>query len=74
MKNYNEVITIEFFAGVHIDEALKEAIELAKKRDCIVEFEFNGIDFCVSQYSDIEELKKMYENAVKKHCKEAKNE
>lgn len=55
-----EVKTYEFLAGTDIREAISEAIEIAKKEGCIVNFKFNGVDMRIFSGSDIDEEIKHY--------------
>jgi hypothetical protein len=41
-------ITINFLAGTHRDDALKEAVLLALEEDTTVKFNFNGTYYTVS--------------------------
>jgi len=41
------IIGVNFLAGTHINDAVKEAIELHEKLECHVAFNFNGVDMFI---------------------------
>lgn len=45
-------IKAEILPGSDIEEAFKDASELAKKLNCFVEFYFNGVKCCASPDGD----------------------
>ena len=57
---YDEVKYIEIVAGTEIQEAVREAIKLAKRENVIVKFNFNGVELSVTQHDDVEELVDYY--------------
>ncbi len=52
MNNAMEVKIYEFLAGTSIEEACEEAVEIAKRNNCIVKFSFNGVAMKVYGFSD----------------------
>ena len=62
------VIQVKVMPGTMLEEAIEEAIHLAKERHCIVSFKFNGIEIEVDEYkddTDIEILTKIYKKKIK---------
>jgi len=39
-----EIKTFEVLAGTAIEEAVQEALSVAKRNACVVRFRFNGVD------------------------------
>lgn len=50
------VLQIHFLAGAHIEDSLKESIELSNRIGCMVGFEFNGSHYCINPESDYDAL------------------
>jgi len=61
MRHYDK-ITLSFSMGM-IGSITKDAVDLAAKHDCLVEFVFNGVTVTVSQFSDVG---KVCEDTLKK--------
>ena len=55
-----EVKEFVVLAGTDIQEAINEAIELAKRYDCIIRISFNGWKVDVHDFSDEKQLVDMY--------------
>jgi hypothetical protein len=61
----NMILIVEFLAGTDLKDALQDAKEKAKLFDvALICFDFNGINFCVSKMTDIEEKISMYNDAI----------
>jgi hypothetical protein len=50
-------LKVEIAVQCHIDEAIYEAIKLATKLNCLIEFKFQGIMVCVTQTSNAQFVK-----------------
>ena len=50
-----EIKEVEFTPGTDLEDAIREAIGLAKRENCIVKFSFNGVPMQIYEYSDITE-------------------
>ncbi len=46
---------VEVTAGTDIKEAIMQSIYYAKRHNCIVKFNFNGVNMEVSSLSDVDE-------------------
>jgi len=57
-------VEVEFIPGDTIDYAVEEAIDLAGEWNCIVEFNFNGVDMKVREFAEREYLVKMYHSKM----------
>lgn len=60
----NLSIEVKVIAGQSINDALADAIVLARKLDVMIEFEFNGIFVCVTENSNVDEQAKEYYNKL----------
>lgn len=59
----NITINVKFLAGTDIEEAVKEAKELAIRMDiAYVCFNFNGISISIGKSADINKVIKQYKN------------
>lgn len=54
MKNLWEIKEFNVLAGTSIEEAIKEALEIANCIDCIVKFNFNNVEMIIYNWSDLE--------------------
>ena len=69
---YRHIIPIthvKVMPGTTLEDAIEEAIHLAKERHCIVSFKFNGIEIEVDEYkddTDIEILTKIYRRKLRR--------
>jgi len=50
-----EIKTFEVLAGTAIEEAVREALSVAKRNACVVRFRFNGVDMEVCWFDEVEE-------------------
>lgn len=58
-------IKVEPTAGSHISKTFKEAIELAQKTNCYIEFDFNEVKCIASPQGIWEKGEEMYHDAIK---------
>lgn len=49
-----EIRTVRADPGVHIEQAIRNAIAFAKAHNCIARLEFNGTPIDVGMYSSVE--------------------
>lgn len=66
----DEIKTFELTAGDDITPAIKEAIEIARKKNCIVCFNHNGAKMKIYQYSTLEEKLKDWREQLYRNRKE----
>ena len=58
MASYDEIKFIKFWRGTSIEDACKEAIRISSDENCIVKFNFNGIEMSVDEeLPDVLEMK-----------------
>jgi hypothetical protein len=55
-----KTLTIESMPGMHITDACANAVEMAKRENCYVKFEFNEISITASPESDATMLSDSY--------------
>jgi sugar/nucleoside kinase (ribokinase family) len=60
MKNMTEIKYFDVLAGSDISDVAKEAIELAKKLNCRIIFDFNGKKLKVYHFSHLKEIIEEY--------------
>jgi hypothetical protein len=60
MDNLIEIKDFDILPGTSIREAIKEATRIADYNQCVIRFNFNGIEIKVYDFSDIEDLVDYY--------------
>lgn len=63
------IFKVEFSVGTKSKHAFKEAIRLAKLLDCLIEFDFNGIQCFVDSKSKVETLQERFQYSMGKGSK-----
>ena len=58
-------INLDFVPGTIIDDAIRDAIELANKYHCTVSFRFNGVVMDVSRGDDFKDVYMKWKNLLK---------
>lgn len=53
MRNMIEIKDFDVLAGASIEETVKEAINIAELNDCVVRFDFNGIEIKIYHFSNV---------------------
>lgn len=73
MKNYTKIQYVEFTVGTDISDAAKDAVELARREECIAKFDFNGIELEASEYTSSNDLVSLYHLELKESAESAKS-
>jgi hypothetical protein len=59
----NNLIEIKYFevlAGTTIKDAVGETLTIAKENDCVVKFDFNGVEMTVYKWDNLEDVINYY--------------
>lgn len=63
----NLIISVEILAGTQLEDAIKEASELARRLNvAYISFNFNGIEISVSKWPNVEKIVGEYRDEIKK--------
>ena len=60
MDKFTEIKHFDVCPGTDITEAVEEAIYLAEKNDCVIVFDFNGIEMKIYDFSEVEIMVEHY--------------
>lgn len=60
MTNFKEIKDFDVIAGTDIKEAVKEAISIAERYECVVRFNFNGVEMKIYEFSNVKEEAEYY--------------
>ena len=60
MDKFAEIKHFDVCPGTDITEAVEEAISLAEKNDCVIMFDFNGIEMKVYDFSEVKMMVDYY--------------
>lgn len=66
VNRYFEIKEIEFIEEISLDDAIIDAINLARNDESIVQFNFNKITLRVNSYSKFNEIKNAYDRRKKR--------
>ena len=62
----NLIVNVEVLAGTQLEDAIKEASELARYLNvAYVSFSFNGVEMSISKWPDVEKIVKEYRQVIK---------
>ena len=68
----NIFLKAEVLAGTHIEEAIREAKELAEKLGVGIKFDFNGVPVAIFPWSDVKEKVEDFRFEFKRRAEEEK--
>ena len=60
MNNFTEIKHFDVCPGTDITQAVKKAITLAGDMDCVIVFDFNGIEMKIYDFSEVEMMVEHY--------------
>jgi hypothetical protein len=69
MNNLKEIKVFDVLAGTDITEAIEEALKIANENNCIVLFNFNGIEIKVYHFSNVKEEVNYYHRRLEEKMK-----
>lgn len=65
------ILRVEFMCGITIKDAAFQAIEFAKKMECNIVFNFNGVELHAYSTKKVDNIVDQYYNALKRKHNEA---
>ncbi|GAG41667.1 unnamed protein product, partial [marine sediment metagenome] len=61
----NEIKQYQVPAGTDIRDAIREGIQISRQIDCVVKFDFNGVDIRINRHSKASNIIQYYHDSLK---------